>query len=135
MVALLRLLAEETGLPVTDLLAISHNAPRRYKVFSIPKRSGRGLRTIAQPARELKIVQRAILDRVLVELPVHSSAAAYRSGSSISANARVVFDGSTGRGSGSSGDASQPAWNSLEASGTRSCVVSVAVAKSNSTRS
>ncbi|HEV2740796.1 MAG TPA: hypothetical protein VGU66_19715 [Candidatus Elarobacter sp.] len=52
-----------------------------------------------------------------------------------SPSASAVFDGSASRGDGSAGPASQPAWNSLYASGPRACVRSVAVANASSARS
>jgi len=45
------------------------------------------MREIAQPARELKMLQRILIDRVLSELPVHDAARAYRKGLSIRDNA------------------------------------------------
>ena len=86
MSSLLELLADETGLSSQDLATIVRTAPRRYKVFYIPKRSG-GLREIAQPARELKYIQRVLVSKVLAELPVHIAAMAYRKGRSIRDNA------------------------------------------------
>ena len=52
-----------------------------------------------------------------------------------SPSASVVLLGSAARGCGSPGPASQPAWNSLYASGPRVCVRSVAVANASSARS
>lgn len=84
---LLMALGEETGLRQLDLQRIMVSAPHRYKVYSIPKRSG-GSRQIAQPAREVKAVQRALMRVLLEELPVHAAATAYRKGISIRDNAR-----------------------------------------------
>ena len=56
MSVLLSMLSAETGLFEGDLLKIIRTAPRRYKTFLIPKRSG-GMREIAQPAREVKLLQ------------------------------------------------------------------------------
>lgn len=84
---LLRFLSTDTGLPGSDLLRIIKSAPRRYKVYFIPKRRSGELREIAQPARELKILQRALVIRVISQLPVHEAARAYRSGLSIRDNA------------------------------------------------
>lgn len=82
-------LAAETGLGPRDLDRIIETAPRRYKVYRIPKRSGAGEREIAQPARELKMLQRIIVGHLLAALPVHSAAKAYRPGTSIADNARA----------------------------------------------
>ncbi len=62
------------------------SAPVRYKEYLIPKRSG-GLRQIAQPAREVKLLQRAFVSTFLTSLPVHQCATAYRVGLSIRDNA------------------------------------------------
>lgn len=83
---ILRLLQNETGLSEDDLNRIVRTAPRRYKVFEIPKRSG-GMREIAQPARELKFIQRVLIRTILTELPVHAAAQAYLPGKSIRDNA------------------------------------------------
>ena len=87
MTDLLSILADQTGVNPLDLIRLSSTAPRRYKVFHIKKRSG-GLREIAQPAPEVKIVQRAINTSILRHLPVHEAAKAYRPKTSILDNAR-----------------------------------------------
>lgn len=79
-------LIAETGLTERDVRRIISNAPRRYKEHTIPKRSG-GERWIANPARELKALQRVIVKEYLLDLPVHPSAMAYRRGRSIKDNA------------------------------------------------
>lgn len=85
---LLQSLSIELGLGQYDLLRIILTAPLRYKVFQIPKRHG-GMRTIAQPSKELKAIQRFILERTLSKLPVHRAAAAYVEGRNIGENAHV----------------------------------------------
>ncbi|KJG19445.1 DNA polymerase [Photobacterium iliopiscarium] len=60
------------------------SAPKKYKVYTIPKRTS-GHRVIAQPSKELKMYQRKFLE--LQNLPIHSSAMAYREGISIKQNA------------------------------------------------
>lgn len=60
------------------------SAPKRYKVYTIPKRTS-GHRVIAQPSKELKEYQRKYLE--LQQLPIHDSAMAYRKGMSIKQNA------------------------------------------------
>ena len=89
---LLRLLVSETGLSEIDVLRIVRNAPIRYKTYLIPKR-GDGFRSISQPARELKALQRVLLQEVLAKLPVHPSATAYREGKSIRDNALAHVGG------------------------------------------
>lgn len=60
------------------------NGPKRYKVYTIPKRTS-GHRVIAQPSKELKEYQRKYLE--FQQLPIHDSAMAYRKGMSIKQNA------------------------------------------------
>jgi hypothetical protein len=54
------LLAIETGLDTNLVERIMRTAPIRYKTYQIPKRGG-GFRTISQPAKEVKILQRALV--------------------------------------------------------------------------
>lgn len=74
---LLELLHVETSAPLASLERILATAPRRYKVYKIPKRNGRGTRTIAHPARELKALQRIVLREILDTLPISDIAMAY----------------------------------------------------------
>lgn len=80
--------AKECGLTKSELLSLVATAPKRYYVWNIPKRSG-GERTICHPARELKVIQRYFVQKVLNGLPVHPSAMAYVAGSSIKENAKL----------------------------------------------
>ena len=83
---IVRLLSAETGLPDSAVRRIMVSAPIRYKEYLIPKRNG-GMRRIAQPAREVKLLQRALVSNFLVSLPIHHAATAYRAGLSIRDNA------------------------------------------------
>lgn len=83
---LLQELSLKLGLGRRDLLHIISTAPKRYKVYQIPKRR-RGTRTIAQPSRELKAIQRYLLENVLSKLPVHAAATGYVEGRNITQNA------------------------------------------------
>lgn len=83
---LIPLLVTMTGLNEHDVRTIVRNAPIRYKTYLIPKRNG-GNRAISQLAREVKALQRALVDNILSQLPVHQSATAYRPGKSIKDNA------------------------------------------------
>jgi len=80
-------MSAELGISHGDLNKLAKTAPHRYKVFSIPKRSGRGMRTIAQPAKELKPIQRWLVDIELSKLPIHECATAYIVGGGIKKNA------------------------------------------------
>jgi hypothetical protein len=90
---ILGILMDVTGLGQNDILKIVWTAPIRYKVFNIPKRRG-GQREIAQPAREVKALQRALVDTFLARLPVHDAAKAYRTGVSLLQNARAHLNSS-----------------------------------------
>lgn len=78
-----------TGLSRSVLQRIARTAAHRYKAFSVPKRNGRGFREIAQPAREVKMVQRAVVSSLSGRLPVHDAVTAYRKGVSIRDNAKA----------------------------------------------
>jgi RNA-directed DNA polymerase len=82
----LPLLVAGTGLSESDVVRIVSNAPLRYKSYTIAKRRG-GERIISQPARELKALQRILIEEFLSKLPIHRSATAYRAGISIKDNA------------------------------------------------
>lgn len=84
---LFQFLQAGTGLTDADLFKIIQTAPRRYKVYEIPKRTG-GMREIAQPSQEVKFLQRLLVDGFLKDLPVHECARAYRTGLSIKDNAQ-----------------------------------------------
>src|SRR5690606_25931992 len=73
----------------SELLKFSATAPHRYKVYEIPKRSGKGTRTIAHPSKELKFIQRIIVSFLKKSLPIHKSAYAYRAGLGIKDNALI----------------------------------------------
>lgn len=80
-------LAEATGLSSGDIERVIRTAPARYKTYPIEKRSG-GVRIIAQPSRELKVIQNYILKEKLKDFPVHNCAMAYEKG-------RNIFDNAT----------------------------------------
>ena len=84
---LLLQMSSDFGMLAGHLQSIVRTAPIRYKVFYIPKRTG-GLREVAQPAREVKAIQRWLLKRLEPLLPLHDAATAYRSGASIKKNAQ-----------------------------------------------
>lgn len=83
---LLSQMSSDFGMLPGHLQSIVRTAPIRYKVFYIPKRSG-GMREVAQPAREVKAIQRWLMARLEPLLPLHEAATAYRSGASIKKNA------------------------------------------------
>lgn len=85
-------LASKLLISTAELVNFVNTAPYRYKVYTIPKRSGRGVRIIAQPTEVLKVIQRMVLDSYLKGLPVHDCATAYRDGVSIKENAAAHLD-------------------------------------------
>jgi retron-type reverse transcriptase len=85
---LLTQIRAELGLPTAQIERLIARAPYTYKVYTIPKRSG-GERTIAQPARETKLIQKWLVEKVFNSLPIHDSATAYRLGASIKKNAEM----------------------------------------------
>ncbi len=79
-------MATQLAFAPSFLIKLANSASHRYKEYRIPKRTG-GERTIHHPARELKLLQYWLLRNLLISLPVHSSATAYRKESSIRSNA------------------------------------------------
>lgn len=76
------------GLGINQLERLVVRAPYAYKMYTIPKKSG-GVREIAQPAKETKLLQRWLVDNVFCDLPVHAQATAYKTGASIKLNAQA----------------------------------------------
>ena len=71
-----------------DLRVFLRTAPYRYKRYTIPKRNGKGIRHIAQPASAVKKLQIHTINNYLKKsLPVHGKATAYKKGSGIKRNA------------------------------------------------
>lgn len=85
---LLQSMAEDLAILPSHLESIIRTAPLRYKVFEIPKKAG-GVRQVAQPAREVKAIQQWVIRELGPRLPLHKSATAYTSGSSILKNAEA----------------------------------------------
>lgn len=81
-------LQESLGISDYQLNRLIQRAPHSYKVYTIPKRSG-GQRTIAQPAKETKFIQRWLIQNIFSKLPVHECASAYKDGASIKKNANA----------------------------------------------
>lgn len=84
--SILEHLIENTSYTSKELIEFLDNAPRKYKVFHIPKRT-HGFRTIAQPIPELKNLQRITIKYLENHLPIHDSATAYIKGKGIKQNA------------------------------------------------
>lgn len=82
------IIASQLFLSPDELQRYISSCPRRYKKYPIKKRSG-GVRIIAQPTPDLKLIQCLLQNEFLENiLPIHKCATAYRSGVSIADNAR-----------------------------------------------
>lgn len=87
MTSILKLVSDTLLMSNEELLAFALTAPHRYKKYYIKKRSGNGLRLIAQPSKETKFIQRIVADELRKHLPVHSAALAYEKYKGIRLNA------------------------------------------------
>lgn len=81
-------LVKETKFSRNAIERYIYNAPMKYKVYTIPKRSS-GQRVIAHPAKKLKILQRALVSILMPFLNIHDRAMAYRKGIGIKHNATM----------------------------------------------
>ena len=72
-----------------ELLSFALSSPHRYKVYKIPKRNSSKFRTIAHPSKELKFIQRLLINELSGKLNIHPSSTAYKKGCSIKNNAEV----------------------------------------------
>ena len=91
-ISLLGKMSSDLLLPKERLDYLIRSAPYRYKVYQVPKRSGTGLRTIAQPAKEVKKLQYWVINNIYPNLPIHPSATAYVSGKNILINSEKHAD-------------------------------------------
>lgn len=81
--------SKETGLSITDLLDFSKTCPHRYKVYYIAKRNSDKKRVIAQPSKEVKYLQNAVINIFKEFNLVHEAAFAYKNDINIKQNAEV----------------------------------------------
>lgn len=86
---LLQFICDTLCIDKVELVRFSYTCPHRYKIYKIPKRNSKGLRTIAHPSKELKFIQKIIISYLSDKLPVHKCAYAYKLGISIKENAMV----------------------------------------------
>lgn len=87
MITIVEYLSDFLSIDSEQIKKYISTCPYRYKTYRIPKRNGRGMRTIAQPAKELKYLQKLILSEYLLDLPVHKSCTAYIKDTNIKDNA------------------------------------------------
>jgi RNA-directed DNA polymerase len=85
---LLDVLQGYTDLSAKLLNWYASTASKRYKIYTIPKRTG-GVRTIEHPSRQIKALQRILIKILFEKFPIHHAATAYRKGSSIKKNALI----------------------------------------------
>ena len=82
------LLCMKLNFSKTELFLYANTCPKRYKVYKIKKRNSTKKRTIAQPSKNLKVVQKLLIEHYFQDrLPIHERATAYKKGSSILKNA------------------------------------------------
>ncbi|MCB4762029.1 MAG: retron St85 family RNA-directed DNA polymerase [Sulfurovum sp.] len=74
-----------------DIFQYASRASRRYKSYTIPKKTG-GSRKIIQPSKELKEYQRYLIETIFNKLPVHDAVYSYREGRSIKQMAEKHID-------------------------------------------
>ncbi len=86
---IIEFLSNSLSIDPVSLKKYISTCPHRYKVYKIPKRNGNGTRIIAQPAKELKYLQRLVCDKYLHPLPVHNACMAYKKNTNIRDNALV----------------------------------------------
>ena len=77
--------------PETKIHNWIKTAPIRYKVYDIKKRNGENgeRRTIAQPAKNSKLLQQIVIEDYLSSLPIHDCVMAYKKGIGIKDNAEM----------------------------------------------
>lgn len=83
-----KILCDNLEYKALELTILASKAPKKYRVYYIPKRSG-GFRVIAQPTKQLKKIQRVLVTHLEDLLPIHPSAMAYRNRISIKDNASL----------------------------------------------
>lgn len=79
-------LSSELNVPESEVVRFSTFAPKKYKVYTIPKRTS-GHRVIAHPSKKLKGYQRILTKYLEGKLRISDFAFAYRKGLSIKENA------------------------------------------------
>ncbi|WP_171289218.1 retron St85 family RNA-directed DNA polymerase [Acinetobacter baumannii] len=77
----------------SELFDLAKTCPHRYKVYEIDKKNG-GKRLIAHPSKELKYIQKLILDILKANLSIHHSAYAYVAEKNIKENASLHVNNS-----------------------------------------
>jgi RNA-directed DNA polymerase len=82
-------LSDNLFLTEHEILKFSITSPHRYKVYEIPKRNSDKKRVIAHPAKDLKLIQRTLIELLSITLPIHESVFSYKKGLGIKDNAKM----------------------------------------------
>lgn len=78
----------DLGFSANELYALSNSIEKQYRSVDLPKANGT-YRTLSVPSYKLKVVQRAIAEKMLAYMPVSQYAMAYRYGASVQKNAKA----------------------------------------------
>lgn len=82
-------IAERFGVSEAEIKQYAATCPWRYKTYKIDKKT-KGKRVISQPSRDLKVIQRFLVDDYLdLKNSAHKCSTAYSPGSSIIENAKM----------------------------------------------
>jgi len=81
-------MSDELERPTVKIRTLAQKASRAYKAYKILKRDGT-FRQIHHPSKQLKALQRWLLQNFINDWPIHASALAYRHERSIADNARA----------------------------------------------
>jgi RNA-directed DNA polymerase len=79
-------MSSDLGLPPNFLWNFAKGASHAYRTYYVKKKDG-NVRTIHHPSKQLKGMQRWLVDAIISKWPVHPAATAYRTGKSIFDNA------------------------------------------------
>ncbi len=85
---ILKQIAKSAGIREEYLEKVASSASHRYKTYTIPKRKG-GKRIIEHPAKELKFLQRWLVDNLFSDLTIHGAVYSYRKGVNIRDHAEL----------------------------------------------
>ena len=86
--SLINEISDTFQIPESYLLKMARTASHCYKTYTIPKRAG-GTRTIHHPSKELKAIQRWLLEYVVTRWSVSPHATGYIKGKNIADNAGI----------------------------------------------
>ncbi len=80
-------LIEKLVIDKKEFMSFIHTAPKRYKRYPISKRNSDEKRMIAQPSKEVKFIQKLLINELRNIFEIHHNAHAYEIGKSIKSNA------------------------------------------------